>query len=199
MTVIGITGGIATGKSTVSNMIKDLGFTVVDADIAARRVVEPGEEAYNEIVKHFGQDILLEDGHLDRKKLGNIVFNDKEKRLLLNSIVHPAVRKWMIAEKEAALERGEETVFLDIPLLFESKLQWMSDKNIVVYTDEQTQLKRLMERNHLSIEDALARIHSQMPIEEKKLLADAFIDNRGTVEESKNQLINLLKNWNILS
>lgn len=91
--VIGITGSIATGKSTVSKMIKELGYTVVDADIVARVVVEPGEEAYQKIVEHFGEEILLANGEIDRKKLGDLVFQNEEKRLLLNSIVHPAVRK----------------------------------------------------------------------------------------------------------
>src|SRR5690606_39071126 len=104
--VIGITGSIATGKSTVSNMIKELGFTVVDADIAARVVVEPGQEAYKKIVETFGEEILQPTGEIDRKKLGNIVFNNEEKRLQLNSIVHPAVRKWMNDQKEAAFQRG---------------------------------------------------------------------------------------------
>jgi dephospho-CoA kinase len=196
--VIGITGSIATGKSTISKMIKELGYTVVDADVAARAVVEPGEEAYKEVVKQFGDDILSHDGSLDRKKLGDIVFNNEEKRLLLNSIVHPAVRKWMNKQKENAFERGEKVVFLDIPLLFESKLTHMVEKIIVVYLDQQTQLERLMSRNDLTKQDAEARIHSQLSIEEKKQLADGVIDNRGTIEESKEQLLTILKSWNIL-
>jgi dephospho-CoA kinase len=196
--VIGITGSIATGKSTISKMIKELGYTVVDADVAARAVVEPGEEAYKEIVKQFGDDILSHDGSLNRKKLGDIVFNNEEKRLLLNSIVHPAVRKWMNNQKENAFERGEKVVFLDIPLLFESKLTHMVEKIIVVYIDQQTQLERLMSRNDLTKQEASARINSQLSIEEKKQLADAVIDNRGTIEESKEQLLTILKNWNVL-
>lgn len=195
--VIGITGSIATGKSTVSNMIKELGYTVVDADIAARVVVEPGEEAYEKIVQAFGEEILQPNGKLDRKKLGNIVFNNEDKRLLLNSIVHPAVRKWMNDQKEEAFARGEKMVFLDIPLLYESKLTHMTDKVIVVYVDQKTQLRRLMERNELTEEEALARINSQMSIEEKKKLADAVIDNRGPLEETQRQLISILQSWGI--
>ncbi len=196
--IIGITGSIATGKSTVSNMIKELGFTVIDADIAARAVVEPGEEAYHEIVRHFGEEILLPDGRINRKKLGDIVFNDQEQRLKLNSIVHPAVRKRMNNEKEEAVKRGEKAVFLDIPLLYESKLTYMVHKVIVVYTDEQTQLERLMERNGFTKEEAEARIYSQMSIEEKKKMADAVIDNCGTLDETKRQLISVLKSWHII-
>lgn len=195
--VIGITGSIATGKSTVSNMIKELGFTVVDADIAARVVVEPGQEAYKKIVETFGEEILQPTGEIDRKKLGNIVFNNEEKRLQLNSIVHPAVRKWMNDQKEEAFQRGEQVVFLDIPLLYESKLTHMTDKVIVVYVDEKTQLERLMKRNELSEEEAKARINSQMSIEEKRKLADAVIDNRGSLEETKQQLISILTEWKI--
>lgn len=195
--VIGITGSIATGKSTVSNMIKELGFTVVDADIAARVVVEPGQEAYKKIVETFGEEILQPTGEIDRKKLGNIVFNNEEKRLQLNSIVHPAVRKWMNDQKEEAFQRGEQVVFLDIPLLYESKLTHMTDKVMVVYVDEKTQLERLMKRNELSEEEAKARINSQMSIEEKRKLADAVIDNRGSLEETKQQLISILTEWKI--
>lgn len=196
--VIGITGSIATGKSTVSKMIKELGFTVVDADIVARVVVEPGEEAYQKIVEHFGEEILLANGEIDRKKLGDLVFQNEEKRLLLNSIVHPAVRKKMNEEKELAFRRGEKVVFLDIPLLYESNLTYMVDKVLVVYVDQTTQLERLMNRNHLTKEEALARITSQLSIEQKRERADAVIDNRGTIEQTKTQLLSILKDWKIL-
>lgn len=196
--VIGITGSIATGKSTVSKMIKELGFTVVDADVAARVVVEPGEEAYQKIVEHFGKEILLANGEIDRKKLGDLVFQNEKKRLLLNSIVHPAVRKKMNEEKELAFRRGEKVVFLDIPLLYESNLTYMVDKVLVVYVDQPTQLERLMNRNHLTKEEALARITSQLSIEQKRERADAVIDNRGTIEQTKTQLLSVLKDWKIL-
>ncbi len=169
--IIGITGGIASGKSTVSLYLQELGFTIVDADLASRAVVEPGEEAYHQVVKAFGEDILLTDGNIDRVKLGSIIFNDQEKRLLLNSIVHPAVRNWMRLKTEAALSSGEETVFMDIPLLFESKLTFMVDKTLLIYVDEQVQLQRLMNRNGLSEKEALARINSQMPLADKKGLS----------------------------
>ncbi|MFB7637607.1 dephospho-CoA kinase [Peribacillus butanolivorans] len=196
--IIGITGGIASGKSSVSLYIQELGFTIVDADVASRAVVEPGEEAYHQVVKAFGEDILLVDGNIDRVKLGSIIFHDQEKRLLLNSIVHPAVRNWMRLKTEKALAAGEETVFMDIPLLFESKLTFMVEKTLLVYVDERVQLERLMNRNGLSETDALARIQSQMPLADKKVLADAVIDNNGKLEETKKQVKTVLCNWNVL-
>lgn len=196
--IIGITGGIASGKSTVSLYLQELGFTIVDADLASRAVVEPGEEAYHQVVKAFGEDILLTDGNIDRVKLGSIIFNDQEKRLLLNSIVHPAVRKWMRLKTEAALSSGEETVFMDIPLLFESKLTFMVDKTLLIYVDEQVQLQRLMNRNGLSETEALARINSQMPLADKKALADAVIDNNGDMNETKQQVKSILSEWYVI-
>ncbi|MFA1711875.1 dephospho-CoA kinase [Peribacillus frigoritolerans] len=196
--IIGITGGIASGKSTVSLYLQELGFTIVDADLASRAVVEPGEEAYHQVVKAFGEDILLTDGNIDRVKLGSIIFNDQEKRLLLNGIVHPAVRNWMRVKTEAALSSGEETVFMDIPLLFESKLTFMVDKTLLIYVDEQVQLQRLMNRNGLSEKEALARINSQMPLADKKALADAVIDNNGDINETKRQVKAILSEWYVI-
>ncbi|MGM9924590.1 MAG: dephospho-CoA kinase [Bacillus sp. (in: firmicutes)] len=195
--VIGVTGGIASGKSTVSRMIENLGFTVIDADVAARKVVEPGEEALSKIVEAFGEEILKEDGTLDRQKLGAIIFHDKEKRLKLNGIVHPAVRSYMDEQREAAFANGEEVVFMDIPLLFESKLTKTVDLSLLVFVNEDIQLQRLMERNGLSQEEALTRIQSQMPLAEKKALADEWIDNNGTIAETKGQLLAVLQKWNI--
>lgn len=196
-TVIGITGGIASGKSTVSNMIADMGFTIVDADIAARAVVESGTSAFREVVTVFGEDILLKDGNINREKLGTIIFHDEEKRVKLNQIVHPAVRKYMNDQKEAAFARGESIVFMDIPLLFESNLTKMVDKTLLVYVDTDTQLQRLMNRNDLSKNEALARISSQMPLVEKKELADEIINNNGTIAHTKLQLYDVMKKWNI--
>ncbi|MGN1402572.1 MAG: dephospho-CoA kinase [Bacillus sp. (in: firmicutes)] len=196
-TVIGITGGIASGKSTVSNMIKELGFTVIDADIAARKVVEPGEKAYEAIIEVFGEEICLEDKTINRELLGSIVFNNEEKRLLLNSIVHPAVREYMNREKQTAFEKGAKVVFLDIPLLFESKLTYMVDKTLLVYVNRENQLVRLMQRNGLSEQAAEARINSQMPLDDKKAWADEVVDNNQGIDETKYQLYRILEKWGV--
>ncbi|WP_282173616.1 dephospho-CoA kinase [Cytobacillus firmus] len=193
---VGLTGGIASGKSTVSSLLIKKGYTVIDADIEARSAVEKGEEAYQEIVRHFGERILLNDGSIDRAELGSIIFHDETERKALNRIVHPAVRKRMTAKKEQAISRKEQLIILDIPLLFESKLQYMCDKTLLVYADEDIQLQRLMQRNQLSEKEAMARIQSQMPLKDKKALADAVIDNNGTIEETEKQLWGIFKKWN---
>lgn len=195
--VIGLTGGIASGKSTVSNMLKEMNITVVDADVEARLAVDKGEPAYLKIIAEFGQDILLENGEIDRQKLGAIIFYQEEKRQLLNQIVHPEVRKRMMEKIQKASENQEEVIILDIPLLFESKLTFMVEKTILVYVDRETQLKRLMQRNQLSEADAQARVNSQMPLAEKVKLANAVIDNNGSIEETKKQLIEILAGWGI--
>jgi dephospho-CoA kinase len=195
--VIGLTGGIASGKSTVSNMLKEMDITVIDADVEARLAVEKEEPAYQKIIAEFGDDILLDTEEIDRVKLGSIIFHNAEKRQLLNGIVHPEVRKRMNNQVEAARARGEQVIVLDIPLLFESKLTHMVEKTILVYVDRDIQLNRLMERNDLSLEDAEARISSQMPLSDKVALADAVINNNGSISETKKQLIEILTGWGI--
>jgi dephospho-CoA kinase len=195
--VIGLTGGIASGKSTVSTMFKEMNIPVVDADVEARLAVMKGEAAYFQIIDTFGKDILLEDGEIDRQKLGSIIFHQEEKRKLLNEIVHPEVRKRMMGQVEKAQQSREEVIVLDIPLLFESKLTYMVEKTILVYVDCDIQLERLMIRNSLSIDDAKARIQSQMPLNEKMKLADAVINNNGSIKETKKQLINVLTQFGL--
>lgn len=132
-TVVGLTGGIATGKSTVSNLLKSHNLPIVDADLIARQVVQPGTPALTRIVKVFGEDILLPDGYLNRPKLGSIVFNDEKKRKILNGIVHPAVRRAMFWEVVGCWFRGESVCVLDVPLLIEGGLWKLVGKVIVVY------------------------------------------------------------------
>ncbi|MEI5905498.1 dephospho-CoA kinase [Bacillus spongiae] len=195
--IIGLTGGIASGKSTVSSLLKKRGFTIIDADIAARKVVQPGEEAYKQIIKEFGEEIILPNNEINRQMLGEIIFHQEGKRKKLNGIVHPAVRKTMMAQKEEAIANGKKTIFMDIPLLFESDLVWMVDKILVVYVDPATQLSRLMERNQLLEREAMARISSQMSLEEKVDRASAVVNNNSTIENTDEQLEALLTTWNL--
>ena len=197
--VIGLTGGIASGKSTVSQMFRERSIPVIDADIIAREVVEQGKEAYKEIVEVFGKDVLQVNGELDRPKLGSIVFHNEEKRLQLNKIVHPAVRKEMNAQKDMYIKEGVQAIVLDIPLLFESKLTALVDRILVVAVSPRTQLERLMKRNGFTEEDAKARIDSQMSLAEKVKLANKVIHNDGTIAETKAQLQLILKEWNIIN
>lgn len=192
---IGLTGSVATGKSTVSNMIQQAGIPLVDADIAARKVVEPGTEGLKEIVAYFGEEILLADGTLDRAKLGEIIFKDKEKREKLNEITHPRVKDYMLEARERFFGAGEELVFFDIPLLFESHLESLVDQIVVVWTTPETELKRLMERNNLTKEDALRRIESQMGIDEKARKADFVIDNNESLEKTQKQVYTFIERF----
>lgn len=193
--VIGLTGGIASGKSTVSTMFKEMDITVIDADVEARLAVQIGEPAYEKIREVFGQEILLPNGEIDRQKLGSVIFHDADKRQVLNSIVHPEVRKRMTVQIDRAKEQKEEMIVLDIPLLFESKLTYMVNKVLLVYVDKTIQLNRLMARNQLSANEAVARINSQMLLSEKVKLADAVIDNNGSIQETKKQLNEILTRW----
>lgn len=195
---IGLTGGIASGKSTVAAMFRDLHIPVIDADEIAHRVTAIDGEAYQLIVETFGSDILDSNGAIDRRRLGAIVFHDEQKRKQLNAIVHPLVRQHMLKQKEQYARKGEKAVVLDIPLLFESNLEHLVDRILVVYVDEQIQLRRLCERNGFSFEEAWARIKSQMPLEQKRKKADAVIDNNGTIEQTKRQLYERLVEWGIL-
>jgi dephospho-CoA kinase len=195
---IGLTGGIASGKSTVAEMIRRYEIPIIDADVMARKVVEPGEPALQDIFQLFGDDMKAEDGGLDRKKLGAVIFKDEEKRKVLNRVLHPAIRKGMLDQAAALKEQGRSHIVFDIPLLFESQLTHMVDQTLLVYVDAKTQLSRLVERDESTEEEALDRIQSQMPIEEKKELADDVIDNTGTREETEEQLTNILKKWGII-
>jgi len=193
--VIGLTGGIASGKSTVSQMIKEKGIRVVDADIIAKEAVSKGSPALHQIVQTFGEEVLLPNGELNRQQLGAIIFSDEEKRKKLNAIVHPEVRKELLEQRDEGVSNNETFVVLDIPLLFESKLEGLVDRIIVVYTTPELQLSRLMNRNDLSEEEALNRIHSQQPLEEKCQKADRVIENTKDLAFIRKQLENILNEW----
>jgi dephospho-CoA kinase len=181
--IYGLTGGIATGKSTVSERLIEKGFTVIDSDKIAREVVEPNTEAFNEIVSTFGVKILDEHGALDRKKLGNFVFNNKIHLAKLNYITHPRIKEVIKTRIKEYRQKNIKTIFLDIPLLFEGDWHQFTEKNIVVYTSPEIQIERLMKRNNFTYEEALMRINAQMPIDEKKKLADIVIYNNGSIED----------------
>lgn len=186
---IGLTGGIATGKSTVSALLVSKGALLVDADVIAREVMLPGHPVLAAAVEHFGQAILLPDGTLDRRRLGDIVFHDPAERKALNDITHPAIRQ-EIREQMQTFEREhpDRLVVVDIPLLFESGLEAMFEQVLLVYAPFEVQVERLMERNRLTKDEAVARIRSQMDIEEKKKRADVVIDNSGQPSETERQV-----------
>lgn len=196
--IIGLTGSIASGKSTVAKMMTELGLPIVDADVVARDVVEPGTETLALIVQNFGADILLEDGNLNRPKLGDIIFHEPAKRKILNDIMHPAIRQEMLRQRDAYIEAGQKHVVMDIPLLFESKLEHFVERILVVSVSEEVQLRRLMERNQLSKEDALARMHSQLPMSVKEKSAHAVIYNNENLQQTEEQLKKILTHWGVL-
>ena len=195
--IIGLTGGIASGKSTVANMLRGKSIPIVDADVVAREVVEIGTDTYKKLVSEFGQEILNSDKTLNRPKLGSIIFQDQEKREKLNSIMHPSIRTSMKEKTQKYIEDGHDVVVMDIPLLFESKLTHLVDKTLLVFVTEKTQLKRLMERNDLTEKEATDRIQSQMPLSEKVKLSHAVIDNNGSLTKTEQQLNEILDEWEV--
>lgn len=192
--ILGLTGGIATGKSTVSRYFSDKGYAVVDADVVARRVVEPGTEGLANIVAHFGTEIIQKDGTLNREKLGAMIFSDAEKRETLNNLLSAQIRRTIMADTETLVNANQPLIVLDIPLLYEAGYETHCDAVMVVYTTEAVQLERLMARNNLTEEEALNRIASQEPIETKKDRADIVIDNNGHLNHTYEQVETWLKN-----
>ncbi|HHC9899464.1 TPA: dephospho-CoA kinase [Staphylococcus aureus] len=190
--VIGLTGGIASGKSTVSELLSVFGFKVVDADKAAREAVKKGSKGLAQVREVFGDEAIDENGEMNRRYMGDLVFNHPEKRLELNAIIHPIVRDIMEEEKQEYLKQGYN-VIVDIPLLFENELENTVDEVWVVYTSESIQMDRLMQRNNLSLEDAKARVYSQISIDKKSRMADHVIDNLGDKLELKQNLERLLE------
>lgn len=190
--VIGLTGGIASGKSTVSELLSVFGFKVVDADKAAREAVKKGSKGLAQVREVFGDEAIDENGEMNRRYMGDLVFNHPEKRLELNAIIHPIVRDIMEEEKQEYLKQGYN-VIMDIPLLFENELVNTVDEVWVVYTSESIQMDRLMQRNNLSLEDAKARVYSQISIDKKSRMADHVIDNLGDKLELKQNLERLLE------
>lgn len=186
--ILGLTGGISSGKSAVSQCFKEKGIPVVDADAIAREVVKPRTPGLSKIIAHFGSSILTEERELDRKKLGEIIFNDDNEREILDNILRQEIELKMDEELEKLKREHHELIIMDIPLLFEANYESKCDEIMTVFVSQKTQLSRLMLRDNISEEQALARINSQMPIVDKALLSDVIIDNEGTIENTKLQV-----------
>ncbi len=195
--IYGLTGGIASGKSTVSGILTKMGYSVVDMDKISREIFERGKPAYIKVVNNFGEEILDKDEEIDRKKLGSIVFSQAEKLKILNDITHPEIMRESKNKIENIL-KDEDIVFVDSPLLFETidtmkKYDLNFDKLILVYVNRETQIKRLIKRDGIEKEEAYKILNSQMDIEDKREKADYIIENTGTIEELEVKVRQLLK------
>ena len=189
--IVGLTGGIVGGKSTVASMFKDLGAKIVDADKLGHSVILPNKPAWKKIIKIFGKDILQNDLTIDRKKLGKIVFTNQTLLKKLNEITHPEITKMIKKEIDSAknnTHNQEKVLIIDAALIYEAKMDRFMDKIIVVYIDKDEQIKRLIKRNNLSKDEALQRVRSQIPIEEKAKMADYLIDNSNSLNKTREQV-----------
>lgn len=186
--VAGLTGGIASGKSTVAALFRELGCAVIDADQVAREIVRPFEPAWREIAARFGKEILLPDQELDRKKLAEIIFNDNAAKTALDAITHPTILAEMQRKTAVIGKKTNNVVIWDVPLLFEAGFVQYVDVSILVYTPVAMQLERLVQRDGISREAALKRINVQMPLQQKRELATIIIDNSGKLAEVKQEV-----------
>lgn len=190
--LVGLTGGIATGKTAVASMLSELGAPLVDFDVLARRVVEPDRPAWRDIVAYFGEQVLADDRTLDRARLGEIVFADASKRKKLESFTHPRISELFVAEVRRIREDDPEAVIqVAVPLLIEANMQSMFDHLVVVFAPEEVQVERVMRRDGIAREDAEARLRAQMPIADKLDYADSIIDNSGSLEDTRRQVKDL--------
>ncbi|MEL7656984.1 MAG: dephospho-CoA kinase [Bacillota bacterium] len=202
MKIIGLTGGIGSGKSTVTDYLISRGFHVLDADKISREIVMPGSEMLIQLADVFGKEIILEDGNLNRKKLGGMVFSDPEKMKLLDGMMHTEIleviheRILQFREESDGLPKNKNSkaIFIDAPLLFETGLDKSVNEIWVIDADEETRIKRIMERDDLKREEILKRINTQMARDEKNNRADVILDNSGDREKLYQQLDNLIKN-----
>ncbi|MHB0885627.1 MAG: dephospho-CoA kinase [Bacillota bacterium] len=184
MTTIGLTGGIASGKSTVSSILRNLGAVVIDADAVSKRVTRPGTAAWRELVDAFGEDIINPDRTINRRKLGGKAFDDPEALKRLNAITHPRIIGAIKREMARAMKSGR-VVVIDAPLLIEAGMTDLVDQVWVVSVDKETQVSRLMARDHFSQHEAESRMRAQLPLDVKKKYADRLIDNSGSFEKTK--------------
>ena len=187
MLLVGLTGGIASGKSTVAAMLLERGAQLIDADEISREIVEPGEDAWSKIVEHFGSEILQPDRRLDRDKLAAIVFADPNQREVLNQITHPRVMDEM-ARRMQSLAQTDAIVVCDIPLLAERGSQQMFDVVVVVEAPEETRIRRLADSRRYTREQSLERIHAQASAEDRRAIADVVIENDGDLDALTQQV-----------
>ena len=190
---LGLTGGLATGKSTAAEILASLGAEIIDADRIAHQVLEPEGEAYSDVVAYFGRTILIEDGKVDRKKLGRIVFSSPDKRQQLEKLTHPHI----LAEIERRLEEARESsrIVLEAPLLFETGLEKLVEETWVISARLEIQIARLKRRDGLDREEALRRINAQLSLKEKRKRADLVIENNSTIVELKEKVAKAWKDW----
>ena len=188
MKIVGLTGGISSGKSTVSSYLKQLKIPVIDADEVARKVVEPNSQGAREIRKTFGSDVFEEDGSLNRQKLGALIFSNAENRQKLDDLLQPLIKIMILDEIEEYRQKGETMIVLDLPLLFEKHYEKLCEEIIVVYVPRELQLERLIRRNQYTKQEALSRIDSQLSIEEKRKRATVLFDNQGTIQQLYHQV-----------
>lgn len=195
MIIIGLTGGIGSGKSTVSDILKEQGIPVVDGDRIAREVVEPHRPAYEKIVRAFGTEVLQQDGTLNRKRIGEIVFSDPEKLSILNSITHKEIYRVILERLESLKETGTALVFLDVALLFETGFDQLTDRVWVVDAPDAVRVERIQKRDGLKKEEILKRIQSQMSRELRNSKGNLILDNSTSREELKAQILQELKKY----
>ena len=189
MLIVGLTGGIASGKSTVAGMFDTEGARLISLDEISRKVVQPGTAGWEEILNVFGKKTANDDGTINRKKLGDIIFSDPEQRKRLEDILHPKIHQEQVRQVKDILRHDENAiVIIDIPLLIEVRKQESVDKVILVYVPAEMQLNRLVKRDGLSVEEAQKRISAQDPIESKRKYAHYIIDNQGSLESTRQQV-----------
>ncbi|MBW1735517.1 MAG: dephospho-CoA kinase [Deltaproteobacteria bacterium] len=187
--ILGVTGGIASGKTTVAHMLAELGARIIDFDLLARDVVRPGEPAFGEIVGRFGDQVVAEDGALDRKRLSGLVFCDPQKRKMLEEITHPRIVAAFVRQvREMAGKNPRGILLAVIPLLFEAGLRHLVHKTLVVYVPPGEQVERLMRRDRITRKEAGRILRAQMPIQEKVGMADFVIQNQGEISETRREV-----------
>ncbi|OYR98154.1 dephospho-CoA kinase [Lactobacillus taiwanensis] len=190
---LGLTGGIASGKSTADDFFKKKNIPIIDSDLIAHKIMEVGQAGYQAVIDYFGSKILTDNQTINRRKLGEIVFNDQAKLKKLNSLTHPLVHQEIKRQMEQYRLNQEKLVVIDVPLLFESGFESLCDGVLVISISPELQLKRLMKRNNFTEKEALSRINNQMPLSEKEKRATYVVANTGTINDLEKRLSDLLQ------